>query len=92
MTAMVMMTATDIKMALEDWENLNEALRRATEEDARRMLFAERKGKRRLQYLLRIYGRFNRLRAVRERAELASGKDTVQETMEKDYQAGRTAS
>jgi hypothetical protein len=57
--------------ALANWGNLNDALRAATETEAHKLMDAERAGKKRLQYLLRIYSRFNRERAKRERGELS---------------------
>lgn len=60
----------DVAAALANWEALNEALRECSEDDAKAMLAAEKKGKRRLQYLLRIHARFNRQRGLRERSEL----------------------
>lgn len=57
--------------ALANWGNLNDALRAATETEAHTLMTAERQGKKRLQYLLRIYSRFNRERAKRERGELS---------------------
>ena len=59
--------------ALRNWGALNEALRKATEQQCQQLLAAERKGKRRLQFLLRIYGRYNRLRTIRERKAIAKG-------------------
>lgn len=61
-----------IDAALTNWETCNDFLRNATEEDAGLMLKTEKAGKRRVQYLLRIYARFNRERARRERSELLS--------------------
>ena len=58
--------------ALTNWETCNDFLRGASEKDAEAMLTVEKGGKRRVQYLLRIYARFNRERARRERSELLS--------------------
>lgn len=67
-------TKTTDKKALSDaltnWETCNDFLRAATEKEAEAMLTMEKGGKRRVQYLLRIYARFNRERARRERSEL----------------------
>lgn len=67
--------AAKVEKALATWPACNEFLRKATELQAYAALTAERDGKRRVQFLLRLHARFNRLRAQRERAELlkASG-------------------
>lgn len=59
------------------WDELNAKLRTVDEKECERLLRAERAGKARTQYLLRIYGRFNVLRTERERREMltpAKGK------------------
>jgi len=56
--------------ALQNWPSLNDALRSATKTEALELLVFEQAGQRRVQYLLRIYGRYNLLRAKEERAEL----------------------
>lgn len=55
---------------LQNWTNLNLALRSVDEVSAKKLLDAEKKGKQRIQFMLRIYGRYNRLRSDRERREL----------------------
>lgn len=55
---------------LRTWVALNEAMQSATEEQCLKLLAAEKKGKRRKQFMLRIHSRLNRVRAARERAEL----------------------
>lgn len=70
------MTKGEMNAALATWPNLQASLSEASEEDCRKMLVMEREGKQRLQFLLRIYGRFNRLRAERERRELVTGMDS----------------
>lgn len=55
---------------LKTWLLLNEGLRTLTEEQCWRLLAEERAGKRRPQYLLRIFSRANKLRTDRERAEI----------------------
>lgn len=60
--------------ALSNWAGLNDALRAATEAEAAALLKKEQAGKARVQYLLRIHGRFNRERARREREQLLGGK------------------
>jgi hypothetical protein len=59
-----------VKEALANWSTLNEFLRECTEDQAAAALKAEKAGKARLQYLLRIHARFNKCRADRERSEL----------------------
>jgi hypothetical protein len=56
--------------ALANWGALQEALREVSEEECWRLLAEEKAGKNRVQFLLRIYGRANRLRTERERREL----------------------
>ena len=59
---------------MRSWTELNDKLREATEKDCADMLTKEKKTKSpRLQFLLRIYGRFNKLRTRRERRELIGG-------------------
>lgn len=62
----------EVEEALSDWPSCNEFLRAATETEAKAILDAELKGKRRTQFLLRAHARFNRQRGKRERAELLS--------------------
>lgn len=52
------------------WLELQDKLAKAKEKDCLTLLEAEKTGKQRVQYLLRIYGRFNVLRTKRERTEL----------------------
>lgn len=56
--------------ALENWPACNDFLRSATEEQCSKLLAKEKAGKRRVQYLLRIHARLNKVRATRERSEL----------------------
>ena len=56
--------------ALENWEVCNDMLRAADEKLAKELLELEKAGKCRIQYVLRIHARFNRMRAKRERAAL----------------------
>jgi hypothetical protein len=56
------------------WVMLQDLLRNVNSEDeAWRLLQAEVKGKRRLQHMLRIHARLNRLRMDRERSEIMAG-------------------
>jgi hypothetical protein len=64
------MTAREIDKALDNWLVLNKVLRTIDIDDCKEMLSTEQAGKRRLNYMLRIYGRYNRLRSDRERREL----------------------
>lgn len=59
---------------LENWAALNHGLPELTEKDCLELLSFERENKRRVQFMLRIYGRYNRLRTHREREELFLSK------------------
>lgn len=61
-----------ITESLHSWRTLNEALRSCDEATAGSMLSAERKGKARLQFMLRIHGAYSKRRYERERQELAA--------------------
>lgn len=61
----------DFEEALSNWSNLNKFLAMTTEDEANRLLQRERAQFARLQFLLRIYGTYNKLRTQRERIELA---------------------
>jgi hypothetical protein len=52
------------------WPDLQTMVMKATEDGCLKMLEAEKSGKKRPQYLLRIHGRYNVLRAKRERKDL----------------------
>ena len=59
---------------LVNWGVLNAHLRTLTlPNDAWKLLIAERKGKRRIIFINRIYGRFSVLRQALERKELGLG-------------------
>lgn len=58
---------------LRNWNRLNEALMGLTEADVSKLLAAERDGRRRPNYLLRLHSRMSRLRHQRERRELLAG-------------------
>lgn len=60
--------------ALKTWTGLNDYLRSASETQCAELLEKEDKGKRRVQFLLRIYGRYNRIRSDRERRALLQQK------------------
>ena len=59
---------------LQNWRLLNETLKVATEEQCWELFQLEQNGKHRVQFLIRIYGRYNKLRTTRERNNLAGGK------------------
>lgn len=59
--------------ALQTWLLLNEELRSMTEEQCWALLRKEQQGKKRIQYMLRIFSRANKLRTERERAEIVTG-------------------
>lgn len=58
---------------LSSWVAMNEALKTLSEKDCWKLLETEKKGGKRAQFLLRIHGRANKLRAERERRELLGG-------------------
>lgn len=58
------------RAALVNWESCNDYLRNATEDEARKLLEVELHGAQRMQYVLRIHARYNKMRAARERIEL----------------------
>lgn len=55
---------------LENWAILNDNIKRLPENEVKKLLDKERKGLKRTQFLLRLYGRYNTLRTLRERKEL----------------------
>jgi hypothetical protein len=55
---------------LDSWDSLNKALKKIKEDPAWALLKEEKAGRKRPQFLLRIYGRANLLRSQRERKEL----------------------
>lgn len=59
---------------LRTWLTLNDFLANAGEEDCRKLIREEQKGRNRKQFLLRIHSRLNKVRAHREREELLSGE------------------
>ena len=54
-----------------DWVTLNNELDGCTEKQAEKLMRKEIEGKCRKVFVLRIHSRYNRLRAAREREELA---------------------
>lgn len=65
----------NIKDVLHDWGTVNDFLPQATEAQALKLLNAEKAEANRLSVLLRLYGRYNKLRAMRERSELLTGSN-----------------
>ncbi len=59
---------------LSSWVAMNEALKTLSEEECWELLRQEKKGQRRAQFMLRIHGRANKLRAEREKRELLGGE------------------
>jgi hypothetical protein len=55
---------------LDSWDALNKALKKIKEDPAWELLKEEQAGRKRPQFLLRIYGRANLLRSQRERKAL----------------------
>lgn len=55
---------------LKTWIALNNVIRKADEAECLRLLQAERSGRRRQQFMLRIHSRLNRVRRERERREI----------------------
>lgn len=53
-----------------DWKDLNDQLREADEEQCKKLLKDEQKGKNRRTFLLRIHSRLNKVRADKERQKL----------------------
>lgn len=58
------------QLEFDAWDDLNAALMKADRKTAEGMLDAERKGRQRKMFLLRIHSRINKLRAHAERQEL----------------------
>lgn len=55
---------------LSTWDNCWKFVANATEDECATLMKAEKKGKRRITFLLRMHSRINVLRATREREEL----------------------
>lgn len=58
---------------LQDWVTLNDNIMDKTEEECFKLLTRAKKEKKGVSFLLRIYGRYNVLRTLRERSELVKG-------------------
>lgn len=55
------------------WERLQATLKKVDEPTCKKMIYHELKHQRRLPFVFRMHGRFNKLRATREREEIAKG-------------------
>ncbi len=64
------------KSPLHNQFTMNAALRDADEAVCHAMLAAEKAGKNRRSFLLRIHSRLNKVRADRERAEIIAGTES----------------
>lgn len=69
-----MYNRTRVLEALKNWANLKTILMEEDEDFAVRCLRAELNGKHRKEFVRRIHGRINRLRAIRERKEMRARK------------------
>jgi hypothetical protein len=58
------------EQVLSSWLELNNTLRNATEKECEELMHFERGHRNRIRMMLRIHGRFNILRAARERIEI----------------------
>lgn len=59
---------------LENWVVLNEYIQTLDEKTIKALIEKEKNNEARPQFLVRLYGRFNKLRGMRERKELLSFK------------------
>jgi len=62
----------ELQSILDTWKSLNDGIQDLEEEQVKALLEYERDNLKRIQFLLRIYGRYNTLRTIRERKELVS--------------------
>jgi hypothetical protein len=59
------------------WTKMNDAVRDASEKEAAKLLQDEKAGAGRIEFMLRIYARYNKMRRQREMAEItAAAKNT----------------
>ena len=61
-----------MKPELENWQSLNAAITKLGEKECLELIDIESSNRKRLQVLLRIHSRLNKVRAKRERQELRS--------------------
>jgi len=55
---------------LETWASLNAHVQTLDEAKLKSLLKQELRGEKRTQFLIRLYGRYNKLRTIRERREM----------------------
>ena len=67
----------ELASTLASWISLNDELRDCSLEEAQELLKAEKRGKRRWRFLLRIHSRINKVRADLEREELKEHARTL---------------
>ena len=68
----VTMSNKSLTNKLASWSELNKSLLELSEQDVLKLLEAEKVGKRRHTFLLRLHARYNVLRGNRERTELSA--------------------
>ncbi len=68
------LASDDVEKILGNWLVLNADLLELPLPALRQLIDAELAGKRRRQVILRIYGRYNRLRAIHEKQTLSRGE------------------
>lgn len=67
----------DTNAVLSTWRTLNDALLKLNETELLELMTSEQTGQGRVRFLDRIYGRYNLVRATRERSELFQKKEEV---------------
>lgn len=72
MSLMSTKNVQDANLILKNWQNLTSSILLLSEADLERLMKIERDGKHRPAVLLRMYGRFAKLRNERERRNLLS--------------------
>ena len=77
------LASDDVERLLGDWLLLNADIMELPLPALRQLIDAELRGKRRSQFILRLYGRFNRLRAIEEKTKLLNGESLWNETKSK---------
>jgi len=70
----------DVASLLQTWTSLCEDIMGLPRPALRQLMEAELAGRRRAVVLMRIYGRYNRLRALDEKADLLAGRTLWHET------------
>ncbi len=59
---------------LSDWDTLHDNVKKLDEKTLLELIEKEKKSEARPQFLIRLYGRYNKLRGTRERKEMLSSK------------------